>query len=266
MKIACLLMQKNEPLILEAWIKYHAHIFGYENLYIFDNGSTDLVCRYLLDHFREMHGINVSYDFLRDVDFERKGQIVLDKILELDMKGSYDFLIPLDCDEFLALKNQSGFAFDRDGILPYFEAFIGDPRALEVGGCLYNIPKRPNFYYGLDVKKTIFTRGTAGSLDLGYHDGRSRLTPDRAPIDVLYFHFHNKPFEILRAHARSKLGRRVTDFEPITLSEYRGQGEHLTRYFKMEEVDYLNSFPVNGARYIPEFRLHLEKIGATIPY
>ena len=34
------MMQKNEDDLLEPWIKYHSNMFGAENLFIYDNGST----------------------------------------------------------------------------------------------------------------------------------------------------------------------------------------------------------------------------------
>jgi hypothetical protein len=259
-------MQKNELALLDAWIMHHGELFGHENLYVFDNGSTDLNCRYLLDRRRETHGINVIYDYWKAENFESKGTLILEKIHSLDRNDNYDFYIPLDCDEFFSLEKSGEYSFDKGEIFLHLKQFLGDLRALEVPGCLYNIPMRENFYYALDVKKTIFTRETAGSLDVGFHDGASRFTSERVQTSIHYFHFHNKPFDVLRSHARSKLINRVKDFKTETLLEYRGQGQHLVKYFTMEEREYLSSFPVQSAKFLPEFRSRLLQLGVSIPY
>ena len=35
-KVACFMMQKNEQTLLEPWLIYHGHLFGFENLYVWD--------------------------------------------------------------------------------------------------------------------------------------------------------------------------------------------------------------------------------------
>lgn len=39
MLTACVMMQRNEVNALEPWTKYHAVLFGLENLYVIDHGS-----------------------------------------------------------------------------------------------------------------------------------------------------------------------------------------------------------------------------------
>ena len=68
MKIACLMMQKNEGDLLKFWSDYHADLFGSENIFIFDNGSDDLITVNILKEI-ELSGINVSYDYPSKKDF-----------------------------------------------------------------------------------------------------------------------------------------------------------------------------------------------------
>jgi hypothetical protein len=37
MRIACVMMQKNEDELLRPWLAYHSYLFSPENLYVFDN-------------------------------------------------------------------------------------------------------------------------------------------------------------------------------------------------------------------------------------
>ena len=39
-RVACVMMQKDEVHLLEPWLAYHGYLFGFENLYVLDNGST----------------------------------------------------------------------------------------------------------------------------------------------------------------------------------------------------------------------------------
>jgi hypothetical protein len=41
MRVACVVMQRNEVNALEPWLLYHAHLFGLENLCVIDHGSAD---------------------------------------------------------------------------------------------------------------------------------------------------------------------------------------------------------------------------------
>ena len=39
------LMTKNEPELLESWIKYHGYIFGLDNIYVLDGSDDSRVLR-----------------------------------------------------------------------------------------------------------------------------------------------------------------------------------------------------------------------------
>ncbi|MEL8650170.1 hypothetical protein J4W43_21295, partial [Escherichia coli] len=74
MKLACLMMQKNESRLLKSWLDYHAIIFGLENMYVYDNGSTEKECIDTLKMY-ERNGLNVEWKFSSREDFENKGYI-----------------------------------------------------------------------------------------------------------------------------------------------------------------------------------------------
>jgi hypothetical protein len=92
-KIFC--MQKDEDDILEDWIIYHAHLFGYDNIYIVDNESgpksKEILQRY------QLKGVHVS----EQPDYRLKGDYLCQLIKE--NKNACDYAIPLDIDEFIAL-------------------------------------------------------------------------------------------------------------------------------------------------------------------
>ncbi len=39
--VACIVMQKDEIFLSRPWLAYHGHLFGFGNLFVLDNGSTD---------------------------------------------------------------------------------------------------------------------------------------------------------------------------------------------------------------------------------
>lgn len=95
------MMQKNEILLLDPWIRYHTNLLGSDHIYVYDNGSTDTaVIKTLRD--AEKGGMNVFWDYTRQDDFTNKGEIIAALIRRLDKERPHDFYFPLDCDEFLA--------------------------------------------------------------------------------------------------------------------------------------------------------------------
>jgi hypothetical protein len=91
MKIIIATMVKDEDDIIEEWIQYHGKIFGYENLIIIDNCSTDNtyeLCKKYLDR-----GIKLD---VRD-NYLKKG----DYMTEIKNNNPCDFFIPIDIDEFI---------------------------------------------------------------------------------------------------------------------------------------------------------------------
>lgn len=59
--VRCITMQKNESKLLEAWIKYYGYLFGFENLYILDNGSNEDAVFSILKKYSRV-GVNIYYE------------------------------------------------------------------------------------------------------------------------------------------------------------------------------------------------------------
>jgi hypothetical protein len=266
MKVACIMMERNENLLLRNWVTYHGALFGYENLFVFDNGSDDQGVKDDLEQLSDNFGINVDYSRSSKKDFEAKGDIIVQTIRALEQEGDYDLFIPLDCDEFVCVQSNGITSFERKDILSELKNYIKNPAALRMPGCFYNCYGRDDYYYYLDVQKTFFARGAAGHLDVGYHDGTSRLSSESVTTSIKLIHLHNKPFETVKLHARMKLEARVKSMNPQDLQEYRGPGEHLIRYFLWTENEYINSFPKNSAVHMPEFSKKMKLLATPLPF
>jgi hypothetical protein len=123
-------MVKDEDDIVEEWIKYHGKIFGYNNLFIIDNCSTDNtynICQKFVEK-----GLNLE---VRD-NYSKKG----DYMTEIKNKNKCDFFIPLDIDEFIVYYNSK---IDFDLINHFKNLNLSEP-AQNIFKMNYIMPLRTN--------------------------------------------------------------------------------------------------------------------------
>lgn len=107
-------MAKDENDIVEDWILYHGTIFGYHNLYIVDNESTD-----------------GTYDIIKN--YEEKGVHIYSHPNYLEkgniMKQFIDnnpctIAFPLDIDEFIVYYDKESNTISIDNIITYLDTLI----------------------------------------------------------------------------------------------------------------------------------------------
>jgi hypothetical protein len=275
MKICCLMMQKNERTLLVPWVRYHAARFGIENLFVYDNGSDDEETIAGLRQL-ESEGLNVSWTYNAQSDFVNKGNIIAEKIKELDKKGEYDFYFPLDCDEFICVRNKNLADIGRKEINEELKNNILENKVLYIDSMLFNNPIISDEYMVMNrPEKCFFAYDTCESLDIGFHRGKSKKGEGRKETAIAYLHFHNRPYGDYLFHARQKMKERLENFGPGDAARYvskGGAGSHLVSRMLKTRQEYERQFaerrndpfPVRAIVSAPEFRLHLEEIGAPI--
>jgi len=238
LKVAVLMMQKNESELLNKWTAYHSYLFGIENLFIFDNGSNSNTVLSSLACI-ETRGGNVIREYESKADFENKGRIFQEKIEELQLTGDYDFFVPLDCDEFLACLDDYGeVSCDRTAVNSELTKHLDCEDVLMINGQLYNSPMSNEWFNRQPYRKCFFYKNTIKELDLGFHWGKTRNSDKEIRTGLVQFHFHNKPFTVAKEHAREKLKDRVENFQQETLQKYNGPGLHLTHFFTQTEEEF----------------------------
>ena len=123
------MMQRDETVMLHAWVRYHAHLVGFEGLVLYDNGSTDPQTAAILER-AERAGADVRRQHDQASDFEHR-HIHFRRLADIwDAAGeAYGVTIPLECDEFLAVYTEDGVSCRRERILAALEAREGDRRA-----------------------------------------------------------------------------------------------------------------------------------------
>lgn len=264
MKIACLMMQKNEGPLLQSWIDYHIQIFGHENIFIYDNGSTDTVTKEVLSFAKES-GINVDYSLNTRKHFEDKGDIFASKIHELEASGDYDFFFPLDGDEFLAVEVDNGLSVSVDVIKAKLRTYLNSPDVLMINGEYNNNPMARDYYKRRDIqRKCFFAKGACASLDMGYHNGKSKFSEVEVKTPIVYIHFHNKSYDSYQRSAREKMVGRVKDFSEETLKEHLAErkiGFHVIPALLKSREDYEKGFDIDGHIYFPELKKAVTRHG-----
>ena len=256
-RIKCIMMQRDETQLLLPWLRHHGALFGFENLIVLDNGSRDAGVLATLARF-ERAGVRVERAHAAPRDFLDKGRHVARVIGELDAAAAaedgYDFALPIDCDEFLAVFDEFGLSCSRRAIDRAFEALLGERRALGIEMSLTNVVGRPGWFAADTLQKGFLPAGSVLEVDHGFHHPRSRLEDGMRWTRFCFLHFHNKPFDTLVAHARRKLDGLVDHHDLDALRAYRGMNYHLVPYFFMTPAQY---------RAIPDRMLTLTVPGFT---
>ncbi len=267
MRIACLMMQKNERDLIHPWIVYHAELFGLTNLFVYDNGSTDSETLKILKKY-EKFGLNVFYDKSEKRHFENKGEIMSSKIRELDVEGVYDFFLPLDCDEFVGCCIDQRIKIDIAEIEKALHPYQESPEVLTILRAYDNSPVHPDYYLPKDAqRKCFFARNTCASLDIGFHHGKSRLSDKEKKTPIVYFHFHHKSYEAFKKSAYEKLSSRVADFSRealLTHLKERRSGFHLIPGVLKQEEEYNARFELENRVYYPELSQRITELGSQL--
>lgn len=118
-KVFC--VTKNEYDLIEHFIIYYGYLFGYNNLIIIDNNSTDELVLKIYDKYIKL-GIKVFYES----SYHGNGQAdMFNKYMRLEQLNC-DFLIGLDTDEFLFSVedfNNGNDPFCKEKILQIFNSY-----------------------------------------------------------------------------------------------------------------------------------------------
>ena len=246
MRIAVVNMQRNEDHCLDPWLRYHGYLFGFENLFILDHASDSPRTLKTLSRF-ELGGVNVvrlsSEDSYRD-----KGQFVAKEIHRIDALADFDFVFPVDCDEFLFLDDPSrGPLCERSAIFAYLEQFKRFPGRLEIKENFLHILGHPGYFWSQPYQKVFFAGGNCLTLDHGSHVGRARHSEESRITRLAYAHFHFKPYRIDRELSREKLRPWVDVDDDDAVRGFDGPGAHLKHHLLCTEEEYYAGFRLNDA-------------------
>ena len=170
----CLTIASDETALLDAWIRYHAYQFGFECLTIHDDAVASAGTVALLRR-AERAGAEIRRGAMPTSDVDRLAEV-------WDGGVSHEFVLPLACDEFLAVQTNQGVSCRRDRIHAALDECGHERRALSYApGLVRDAPtdgfaiapiRRAFLPAGVPPQASAPSRGTALTLiDLGIMEG-----------------------------------------------------------------------------------------------
>lgn len=243
--VKVLMMEKDEVENLARWLAHYAYLFGFENLTIFDNGSTNPATISLLKS-AESRGAIVRYDLNVTRDFHLKGIHFTSVIKGWDNDAAYDFALPVDCDEFLAVFDEHGLTRDREAIHRHFDALKGQQASLRIDTSLFNVPGRRGWYAPVrHFFKGFVAARTLDFCDNGHHAPLT-LNKQVASSSFTYLHEHHHPYEEWRRRLRVKVEGLVDLDDEAAMRHYLtipgAEGVHAVASLLIGEAAYLSLY------------------------
>jgi hypothetical protein len=246
MKLAAVMMQKNEVGLLQAWFAYYSALCGMENLYVFDDHSSEPS---VLDVLREAaaSGAHVASCPPGSRGIDKKGSLVSETIRSLGDR--YDCYLPLDCDEFICVDSPEGPLVDRAIVTQTIrETLSSSPKPLfRVEGCFVNIPGSTRVRRAKCQKILVRRLPPDLTLDNGFHLYNYHRQIDIVASELIsqtniaHLHCHYKPFSLQQRCSQDKLGPLVPR-DAKSLRAYKGDSFHVVKYLLMSEQEYSSTF------------------------
>lgn len=267
MRIACVMMQKDETILLDPWYSYHANLLGPENLFIFDNGWKSTSVIQSLQRAGS-NGATVIWEYSTRHEYRERGSMIANFIQRLDHSNPFDFYFLLDCDEFLACQTNSGISCQRRDIERVLQPCIGSRDVLLIRHKFWHNPCRMHLYSITNSSpKCFFAQGACDSLDHGYHHAKSRLGSGETITNIIYFEFHYKPYRLHRISSRQHLSCVVTDFSRRSLQAYQKKQDfnhHCAEDLLEGKFDYVRRFlDPQGWERAPALLAEFNRIGIS---
>ena len=264
-RVKCIMMQRDEEILLEPWLRYYGYLFGFENLFVFDHGSVQQNVIETLRKY-EAVGVEVRWEFKTPGDYHGKGFHFANIIRHWDTAGDYDYAIPVDCDEFLALFSHGRVTCNRTAIHNYLDDLSEKSRPLGFDLSLFNVPGRAGWFWADNYPKTFLPARSVKDIDFGNHVSQTVSGEPVRQTGFVYLHQHYKPLERLRTHARQKLDGFIDPDDLTALRAYKGPGLHLVNYFFIDQQEYQRQFRSKLIVDVPEFSLLMQGLGITEPF
>jgi hypothetical protein len=268
LRIALIMMQKNETLLLDPWLRYHEAMISPQSIFIFDNGSSDPHTLATLKA-AECRGVNVNRKYNQLQDYPATGNIAAELINHLDRENPHDFYFPIDCDEFLACKVNGQLSCSRDDLDRSLIDFIGNDKVLTITRKYVNSPYHRNRYSEISSsKKCFFAQGACHSLIFGFHEGTSKAGSGEVETNITYIEFHYKPYHEHRRLSQQKIDYIVINPSRRALAAYikaQRNNTHAAIALLESEYSYLQTFN-NQPKAILDFSLldRLEELGVDV--
>jgi glycosyltransferase involved in cell wall biosynthesis len=261
MRIFAITMQRNEDHCLEPWIRHHGYIFGFENICVLDHASSSPRTLAIISKYSAL-GVRIIR-LPPDTKFDDKGTIVFEQFKHMQADRQADFIFPIDCDELLFLKRDTGsLTASREDVYAYIAQFQGFKGRLFIRENYLRILGHPGYFWPQPYAKVFFDTDACLGLDHGFHIGHPKDENQSIDTSFIYAHFHFKPYETNRQLSLEKLSPYVDVNNLNALSAYDGPGFHLKSHILSTKSEYEDMFIINSDSILcKDIDNHLLKIG-----
>ena len=252
-KVFC--MTKDEYDLIEDFIIYYAYLFGYENIIIIDNESTNKEVLRIYEKY-----LKLGITLYTESSYEGNNQgIIFTKYMNIH-KETCKYLIGLDTDEFLFSYNHflNGDDFcKKENILSVFNTYeindtlfsinsypcsIVDPTNINYINQKMNYPARniTHFSNELQLSDKISTKWNTVSKFFSKSDSFLSASPGNHIVKVNYGHIRNSDFGLLHFNSTGK--RREYERAKNVINGYK--------YFSTsldinQQIDFIINIPPN---------------------
>jgi len=146
-RIACLMTDNMDELLLRPWLLHHGYLFGFESLYLIDHDYTSQAVQDVLRDFAAL-GCNVM-----------SGRTANELSNHLLAEGGVDVVFALPCTDFLALLGSNGITCSRSAINDEVARIADAKELVEVQWALENWPGYLDAFRYVQVPFWISARG-----------------------------------------------------------------------------------------------------------
>jgi hypothetical protein len=208
---------KNEYDLIEDFLLYHGYLFGYENLVVIDNGSTDTR---VLDVYERYKPRGVTVVTRLGYKGAQQGEHFTEVMK--DYRHAAEFLIGLDTDLFFCVDQSS----DRDVVQRYLRSLPPSYDIFQMKKFMMSVvdPRSPNYeghklrrpvdsttfvirdgYAGVSVPHVFFRAANFISTSNGNHEGVTTTGKTWFCSQVIYVHYHETGRQRLYERCRAIL-------------------------------------------------------------
>lgn len=207
--VKVVMMQRDQGDALVRWLAHYSALFGFANLFILDNGSEDALTLSALRE-AERRGARIYRGLDRLEDYIHKAGHVMNVIRGLDGGESYDFALPVECDEILAVFDEAGLTTAADAIHAELDRLRGVQTALRVDLSLFTVPDRPEWFAPVRaMPKGFLPARSMESIDNHYQNPRTRLATGFESVRLAFLNWNGWSYEGARRRALRLLEGRV---------------------------------------------------------
>ncbi len=162
-RLRCVTMQRDETALLEGWLSHHGYLVGFENLTVFDNGSTSRATIAILRRFAGA-GVRVIWEHRADADYAARA-IHVENLSRQWTEPGVTFGLMIECDERLALFSAHGLSCARGELDAYLQGPFAAAESFTIDLGFVASVEEAGYFSPEPMARRLLVRGEASSAE-----------------------------------------------------------------------------------------------------